>query len=205
MKLDGRLLGGCDGGVYHPGDDNGGRPERPPPMATMTTAAMTATTTTTAAAMIADDERGDSTLPSSSPPPPQPPPPPPPPREPCDCGNADGGQGQPATAGSAAVPKTSAVGSSLFTIDSILAPSRSSDAAAAAAVTVASRNNVNAATAAAAAAAGFFKQPINFGHLAAAAAASGYAHSTAANFLGKSYQRDWAGSEPNFEDCHKTF
>jgi len=91
----------------------------------------------------------------------------------------------------AGVPKTSAVsGSSLFTIDSILAPSKSSpsslspssslDAAAAAA----GRNTVVTATTAAAAAAGFFKQPISFGHLAAAAAASGYAHSTAANFLG---------------------
>ncbi|XP_050521492.1 homeobox protein goosecoid isoform X2 [Daktulosphaira vitifoliae] len=78
-----------------------------------------------------------------------------------------------ATATASAVPKTSAVGTSLFTIDSILAPNRSDSMG---------RGNVTAA-AAAAAAAGLFKQPINFGQLAAAAAASGYAHSSAANFL----------------------
>ncbi|XP_050440812.1 homeobox protein goosecoid-like [Adelges cooleyi] len=95
--------------------------------------------------------------------------------QPCEYGDTDKRQtATTATAATAAaVPKTSAVGSSLFTIDSILAPSRP-DAV--------GRGHVSAA-AAAAAAAGFFKQPINFGQLAAAAAASGYAHSTAANFL----------------------
>lgn len=179
MKLDGRV--GCDGSVagvvYGAGataadlGDNGSRPQRPPTVATMT-----ATTTANAATDTAtqqDHERDGLTSP----------------REPCDFNNANahGHQLQlsaTATTGSAVVPKTSsAVGSSLFTIDSILAPSRSSDAATAAAVTVAGRNTVSAATVAAA---GFFKQPLNFGHLAAAAAASGYAHSTAANFLGKS-------------------
>lgn len=159
MKLDGRL--GCDG-VYGAATglgDNGTRPERPP------TAAMTTATMATAGHC-----RNDRGLQMS-------------PQEPCDCDSE--ARGQVTAAGPAAVPKTSAVGSSLFTIDSILAPSRPSDAAAAAAVTTAAgRNNVTAATAAAA---GFFKQPINFGHLAAAAAASGYAHSTAANFLGEFY------------------
>lgn len=171
MKLDGRHNGMYGAGL----GDNGSRTR-------MTTAA-----TTTASTMA--DERGSST---SSPPMP--------PRESCDCdaagtatttvatGTLEVSRGHRAmtiaTAGPAAVqPKTSAVGSSLFTIDSILAPSRSSDAATAAAA-AAARNNVTAATAAAAAA-GFFKQPLSFGHLAAAAAASGYAHSTAANFLGK--------------------
>lgn len=138
--------------------DNG---DRPP------TAAATSTNATTAAAV--DGGRG------------------PRPRDPCDCGGdaADSCRVQSrstastATADAVAVPKTSAVGSSLFTIDSILAPSRPADADGA----VAGRNTVAAA---AAAAAGFFKQPISFGHLAAAAAASGYAHSTAANFLGES-------------------
>lgn len=158
MKLDGRH--GCDGGggVYGAtarlGDDrDSDRPERP------LTAAM--------------DERGGHPVS--------------PLQEPCDCTDVDVHHGQAtstAVAGPAAVPKTSsAVGSSLFTIDSILAPTRSSDAVTTTGVG-ASRNNVTAATAAAAA--GFFKQPLNFGHLAAAAAASGYAHSSAANFLGKS-------------------
>lgn len=136
-------------------------------------AAMTTCTVTTAAATANMDEHGGQMSP----------------QEPCDCeAETRAGQLLQATASSVAVPKTSAVGSSLFTIDSILAPSRSSDACNATAVTAAGRNNVTAAaaTAAAAAAAGFFKQPINFGHLAAAAAASGYANSTAANFLGKS-------------------
>lgn len=167
MKLDGRH--GCDGGggVYGATarlGDNGDRPERPP------TVAMTAVTTM--------DERGAGGHPVS------------PLQEPCDCTDVDahGQATATAVAGPVAVPKTSsAVGSSLFTIDSILAPSRSSDAVSATgavATGVAGRNNVTAATAAAAA--GFFKQPLNFGHLAAAAAASGYAHSSAANFLGKS-------------------
>lgn len=157
MKLDGRLGGTtCDGGgaVYGAsaglGDDVD-RTERPP--------------TSAAAATAVVDERGLTS-----------------PREQCDCDSDARGQAMATctAAGSAVVPKTSAVGSSLFTIDSILAPSRSSDVSA---VTAASgRNNVSVATAAAN---GFFKQPLSFGHLAAAAAASGYAHSTAANFLGK--------------------
>ncbi|XP_026819832.1 homeobox protein goosecoid-like [Rhopalosiphum maidis] len=158
MKLDGRLGGtACDGGgaVYGSSaglGDNGDRPERPPASAVATAAVQ--------------DERGLSSSP--------------PPREQCDCdSNARRQAMATCTAtGSAAVPKTSAVGSSLFTIDSILAPSRSSDDSAVAAASA--RNNVTAATAAAT---GFFKQPLSFGHLAAAAAASGYAHSTAANFL----------------------
>lgn len=158
MKLDGRLGGTtCDGGggaVYGASaglGDNGDCTERPP----------TSTNTTTATV----DEHGLT-----------------PPREQCDCDSDARGQAMATctAAGSAAVPKTSAVGSSLFTIDSILAPSRSSDVSA---VTAASgRNSVTVATAAAT---GFFKQPLSFGHLAAAAVASGYAHSTAANFLGK--------------------
>lgn len=141
-------------------------------------AAMTTCTVTTAATTANTDERGGQMSPQG----------------PCDCdAEARTGQLLQATAGPVAVPKTSAVGSSLFTIDSILAPSRSSEACNATAVTATGRNNVTAAAtaaAAAAAAAGFFKQPINFGHLAAAAAASGYANSTAANFLGKSLKDD---------------
>lgn len=164
MKLDGQLGGTtCDGGgaVYGSSaclGDNGNRPERPP-----TSTAAAAATTTVA------NELGLTS-----------------PREQCDCDTDARGQATSncTAAGAVAVPKTSGVGSSLFTIDSILAPSRSSDASA---VTVAtSRNNVSAATVAAA---GFFKQPLSFGHLAAAAAASGYAHSTAANFLGKFLRR----------------
>lgn len=166
MKLDGRLGGtACDGGgaVYGSSaglGDNGDRPERPPTSGVATTAV---------------DDHGLSS--SSSPPPP---------REQCGC-DTDVRRQAMATctaAGSAAVPKTSAVGSSLFTIDSILAPSRSSDDSAVAAAS--GRNSLTAATAAAT---GFFKQPLSFGHLAAAAAASGYAHSTAANFLGKFSRR----------------
>lgn len=154
MKLDGRH--GYDGGIYGASarlGDNGDRPERP------ATAAMTAM---------------DEQHPMS------------PPQESCDCTDVDA-HGQATTtamAGPAAVPKTSsAVGSSLFTIDSILAPSRSSDVVSVTgpnAIGATGRNNVTAVTAA-----GFFKQPLNIGHFAAAAAASGYAHSTAANFLGK--------------------
>lgn len=163
MKLDGRL-GGCDAGGFGAGlgDNRCNHSER---RATATAC----TTTTTASTACGTDQRG---LMMS-------------PRDPCDCSDADrdasrGGQMQTATAGSAgAQPKTSAVGSSLFTIDSILAaPSRPLDATAAVSV-VGGRNPVTAA------AAGFFKQPISFGHLAAAAAASGYTHSTAANFLGE--------------------
>lgn len=176
MKLDGRV--GCNGsvaGVIYGSaataaglGDNGNRPERPP----ATAAEMTATTTANAATDTATQQDHECDGMTS-------------PRESCDFNNVDarGHQLQlsaAATTTSAVVPKTSsAVGSSLFTIDSILAPSRSSDAATAAAVTVAGRNTVTAA------ATGFFKQPLNFGHLAAAAAASRYAHSTAANFLGK--------------------
>jgi len=158
MKLDGRLGGTtCDdsGAVYGASaglGDNVDRTERPP-------------TSATAAATAAVDEHGLTS-----------------PREQCDCDSDVRGQAMATcmAAGSAVVPKTSAVGSSLFTIDSILAPSRSSDVSAVTAAS--SRNNVTAATAAAN---GFFKQPLSFGHLAAAAAASGYAQSTAANFLGK--------------------
>lgn len=177
MKLDGR--DGCDssaaGVVFDAAVglcDNGNRPERPP-----TVAAMTATTTANASTTTAVQQHDEHDELMS-------------PREPCDCDPEIRGHllqlataATAATADSAAVPKTSsAVGSSIFTIDSILAPSKSSEATTAAAVTVVGRNTVSAATAAAA---GFFKQPLNFGHLAAAAAASGYAHSTAANFLGK--------------------
>ncbi|VVC36015.1 Homeobox domain,Homeobox domain-like,Homeobox, conserved site [Cinara cedri] len=154
MKLDGRH--GCDGGggVYGATarlEDDSDRQERPQ------TAAM-------------DERSGHPVSPL---------------QEQCDCTDVDAHHGQATTAtvvaSPVAVPKTSsAVGSSLFTIDSILAPSRSSDAVATTGA-AAGRNNVTTATTAATA--GFFKQPLNFGHLAAAAAASGYAHSTAANFL----------------------
>lgn len=161
MKLDGRL-GGCDAGGFGAGLGDGHCNRHQERRATATACATTATASTACGT----DQRGLMMSPR-------------------DCSDADrdagrGGQMQTATAGSeVAQPKTSAVGSSLFTIDSILAaPSRPSDATAAVSV-VGGRNPVTAATA------GFFKQPISFGHLAAAAAASGYTHSTAANFLGK--------------------